>query len=104
MGIETHKPRKKRRYSEEMKKEVVKLSQRVGLSKASETTGVCRSSIALWKKRYLAAKGSVDSPEYQKLLKENKTLREEIEHLEIINDVLKKSHAIISKDHLKESL
>ena len=52
MGIETHKPRKKRRYSEEMKKEVVKLSQRVGLSKASETTGVCRSSIALWKKRY----------------------------------------------------
>ena len=31
MGIETHKPRKKHRYSEEMKKEVVKLSQRVGL-------------------------------------------------------------------------
>ena len=48
-------------------KELVKLSQRVSLRKASEATGVSRSSIALWKKRYLAAKGSVDSPEYQKL-------------------------------------
>ena len=104
MGTEVHKHHKKRRYSEEMKKEVVKLSQRVGLRKASEATGVSKSSIAIWKKQSLTTKGSVGSPEYQKLLKENKTLREQNEHLEIINDVLKKSHAIISKDHLKESL
>ena len=63
----------------------------LALAKLLKPQGYCRSSIALWKKRYLAAKGSVDSPEYQKLLKENKTLREEIEHLEIINDVLKKA-------------
>ena len=51
MGTETHKRGKKRRYSEETKKEVVKLSQRVGLSKASEATGVSKSSIAIWRKR-----------------------------------------------------
>ena len=90
MGTETHKRHKKRRYSEEMKKEVVKLSQKVGLSKASEATGVSRASIAIWRKQPLTAKAIASHPKYQRFLKKNKTLQSENERLEIINDVLKK--------------
>ena len=103
MGTQNNKNKKDRRqYSEEFKKEAVRLSDEKGTKAAAEELGIAQPTLSKWRKIYLDLKSPSNSedPSYQELLKENKKLKKEMEYLKDINKVLKKSTAIFSKDHL----
>ena len=105
MGTEKRKATTRRHYSEEMKKDVVKLSDKIGPTKASQETGISKASIAVWRKRYGSTKKAQRAYEAdESLRKRNKELEKENKYLRQINDVLKKSHAIMSKNHIGENL
>ena len=90
------KPRK--RYSKEFKDEAVKLAERVGFSKAGIELGVSSQSIRKWSEPSL--KGGMANSGQESLEAEIKRLRKENGYLKKINEVLKKSTAIFSSDHI----
>ena len=106
MGTEKRKVTTKRRhYSEEMKRDVVKLSDKIGPTKASQETGISKASIAVWRKRHRSTKKAQRAYEADEALKKRiKKLEKENKYLRQINDVLRESHAIMSKDHMGEDV
>lgn len=93
----------RRRYDEDFKKEAVRLSKEKGLKTTAQDLGICEPTLSRWRKRYLDPKSSPSdtAPSYDELLKENQRLKKEMGYFEDINEVLKKSTAIFSKDHLR---
>ena len=98
--------RKKQKYSAEFKQEAVELAEKVGSSEACKQLGIKSSTLYNWQAKARSQKGktvSKDKPSYEELEKEVRRLRKEIGYIEEINEVLKKSTAIFSKSHLKNS-
>ena len=100
------KPKSKRRiYSEEFKLEAVRLSQEKNVKEAAQELGIAQPTLSKWRKAILdpKAKPNAKSLSYEELLARNKKLEKEMGYLKDINDVLKKSTAIFSKDHWGDS-
>ena len=93
-----------KQYSEEFKIEAVKLAEKIGINKAAAETNVASKSIKNWIKKLSPEsldKVSASSKSVRELEAENRRLKKEIEWLGQINEVLKKSTAIFSRDHIK---
>lgn len=85
-------------YTREFKSEAIDLANRKGPSEASRQLGVSISNIQRWQLQ--SKKKTTPTPVSEvNLEKENRKLRQEIEYLRKINEVLKKSTAIFSQDH-----
>lgn len=103
MGTDKNETKKKaRQYSDEFKEEAVKLSQNIGVKAAALELGIHAPMLSNWRQKILNPKSpkSKDELSYAELLKENKKLKKELGWMQDINEVLKKSTAIFSNDHL----
>lgn len=100
---DTKSKKLRRQYDEDFKKEAVRLSKENGVKSTAQDLGICEPTLSKWRKKYLDPKSSPSetAPSYEDLLKENQKLKKEMGYLEDINEVLKKSTAIFSKDHLR---
>lgn len=94
------KPSKPRRYSEDFKREAIDLAEKIGISKASKELGISYATLKSWISRQMPKGSDKNAPTYEELLKENRRLSKEMEYLEKINSVLKKSTAIFSKSEM----
>lgn len=96
---------KRRIYSDEFKLEAVRLSQKKSVKEAAEELGIAQPTLSKWRKSILdpKAKPNSKSLSYEELLKSHQKLEKEMGYLKDINDVLKKSTAIFSKDHWGDS-
>ena len=92
----------RKRYTKEFKLEAIKLVESIGIAKASSELGVTPKSLRTWAESESSILTSKSNPkdkvaeleaELRKVKKENRNLKQ-------INDVLKKSTAIFSKDQL----
>lgn len=86
--------------SEEYKSEAVELANKIGFSKAAKELGINPNNITRWRDRPTGGEAE-RIKSMRDLEKENAKLRKEIGYLKIINDVLKKSTAILSQDQIK---
>lgn len=93
------KLRKNRVYSPEFKKEAVELAKELGSAETSRKLGVPLSNIDKWRAGLQMKMAA--SPEAKEYLQENKRLKRELEQSHAIIEVLKKTAAIFSKDHLQ---
>ena len=93
----------RRQYGEDFKKEAVRLSKEKGVKAAAQDLGICEPTLSKWRKKYLdpMSSPSEDGPTYEELEREVKKLRKEMGYLKDINEVLKKSTAIFSNDHIR---
>lgn len=96
---------KNKKYSEEFKREAVARSKAVGPAKTCEELGIVSSLLYSWKKKYDddTLVKDLKKPSYAELEKENRRLKKELGYMDEINKVLKKSTAIFSSDHIKNS-
>ena len=97
--------RKNKKYSEEFKLEAVARSKAVGPTKTCEELGIAASLLYSWKNKYDEETIAKDpkKPSYNDLEMEVRRLKKELGYMEEINKVLKKSTAIFSSDHIKNS-
>lgn len=99
--------KERRVYSLEFKTEAVELANSKGFKKAGEDLGVHPTTIRNWAQKLqkgpknISTKSSAKS--YEELEKELKRVKRELQYMEEINRVLKKSTAIFSLDQLKNS-
>lgn len=98
---------KPRTYSEEYKKEAVKLSKEIGANKASEELNIPYGTLYDWIKKErkgMIETGEARTPsetmslaeEIQKLRKENKEQAKEIKRLTELNDFLEEASAFFA--------
>lgn len=91
---------KKKKYTENFKKEAMALAKRLGsASQAAHQLGVHSTTISLWMRKAgdefkSVAPGINESMELERLRKENADLK-------MANEILKKAAAFFSQDHLK---
>ena len=97
MKSETKK-RKNRVYTPEFKKEVVAMAKELGSAETSKKLDVPLSNIDKWKNGHSMKLTS--TPELKELQDENKRLKRQHEQDLAVIEVLKKTAAIFSKDHL----
>lgn len=88
-----------RTYSNEFKIEAVKLMKEIGASQASKDLGVTQSLLYCWKSKFEGHQPS-DKLSYEDLVKQNQKLKKEMAYVNKINDVLKKSLGIFTKDQI----
>jgi len=86
-------------HTEEYRSEAVELAKREGPAKAAKELGINPATLRRWQ----AERKKPNKASDVDLLKENIRLRKELEYVLKINEVLKKSHGIFAKDHLKNS-
>ena len=91
----------RKKYTLEFKQEAVKLAEKVGFAKAGADLGVHEDNIRRWAKALKASKNG-KGPSNASVDAENRRLRKEIGYLKKINEVLKKSTAILSIDHMSD--
>ena len=92
----------RRKFSKEYKSEAFEFANKIGYSKAARELGINVNNITRW--RDLPTGQEAERLKSMRdLEKENAELRKEIGYLKIINDVLKKSTAILSQDQIKNS-
>ncbi len=94
----------RKNYSTEFKAEAVELSKKVGNSKAAADLDVAEDTLRRWVKLSSVAPDKATEVRLAADIEaENRKLKKEIEYLRKINDVLKKSTAIFSKDLIGDS-
>lgn len=95
---------KKRTYTDEFKKEAVKLAEKLGsIAEAARQLGVKDNVIHNWKAKFNPAAKSTSKKEEVLTAEseENKRLKKENEELKKVNYILKRAAAFFSQDHLK---
>ena len=90
--------RGKRSYSAEFKAEAINIADEIGVSKAANKVGISYQTLKNWIDIKAKIPGKDGRPSYTDLERENKRLKRELGYMDKINDVLKKSTAILSKD------
>jgi transposase len=96
---------KPRVYTEEFKRDAVKLAERLdSIARAAEQLGTSSVNIYEWKKKFgveVSTKsipaGDIAAAEREELLR----LRKEVSDLKKVNHILKAAAAFFSQDHLK---
>lgn len=86
---------KKRRYSKEFKQDAVNLANSIGVTKAATELGISAVNIGKWKRLLSPEKSHFNNNELEK---ENRRLKKELMYMKKINEVLKKSTAILSQE------
>ena len=94
------KPRKK--YTLEFKQEAVQLAERIGVAKTAKELGLSYDNVNRWRKMgdLNSEKNNSTNASRAALEKELNKLRRENGYLKKINEVLKKSTAIFSNEHM----
>ena len=90
-----------RRFSEEFKLEAINFAKEVGAAKAAKELGVGYSTLKKWQLDGKSKKPSSETASYEDLVKEIRKLKKELCYMNKINEVLKKSTAIFSKDQME---
>lgn len=92
----------KRQYTEEFKKQAVKLAVELGnITEAARQLGTNDGVIHAWMKKYnVVASGKDKRVEFSES-EEIRRLKKENEELKKINHILKRAAAFFSQDHLK---
>ena len=92
----------KKFYTPEFKAEAVALCKKVGVTKASQDLQVSLASLDRWRRDSdgVDTNSGASKLSYEALEKENQRLKKELQYIEEINKVLKKSTAIFSSSHL----
>ena len=97
---------KKRRFSEEFKRDAVSLIHQEGytLKAASERLGIHESVLGKWKRRLTASSDTTEQPpladDSSAVQAELRRLRAENRRLQLERDILKKATAFFAKDSL----
>jgi transposase len=91
-----------KRYSKEFREEALKLSDDIGVKKASEQLNVVYGTLTDWRKKRAkkAADPKVEMTE-EEYRKENERLRKEIAEINRANDILKDALGFFAKDRKK---
>ena len=94
--------RKRKHYSQEFKIEAVKLAEDEGVAKAAADLGVAKKSIQNWMNGISMGERSQkpSKPTIAELEAELRKVKKENKNLKTINEILKKSTAIFSKDQI----
>lgn len=83
---------KRRRYSEEYKRDAVKLAQELGSApKAAKQLGINLQSLYNWEKKFAQEECAGDVQASASLLAENRALRKKLKEAEMERDLLKKT-------------
>ena len=92
----------KRSFNKEFKLEAIELAKKIGNSQAARELDLHESSIRTWKRKFEGPfpKNIKEKVTYSDLEKEVKKLKKELNYLNEINKILKKSHGILSQDHM----
>ncbi len=96
----------KKSYTDEFKREAVARGKAIGPTKACEELGIAPSLLYGWRNKFSndrSSEKSTKKPSYDELETEVKRLKKELGYMDEINKVLKKSTAIFSSDHIKNS-
>jgi transposase len=97
--VKNQKPKRAyRSYTPAFKKEAVAMAKEIGSSETARKLGIPLANIDKWKSGHSMKLAS--SPEQKELQDEIKKLKRQLEQAEAINEILKKTAAIFSKDHL----
>lgn len=91
-----------RRFSEDFKQEAINFAKEVGAKKAAGELGVGYSTLKKWQLESKAKKSTPENASYEDLVKEIRKLKKELGYMNKINEVLKKSTAIFSKDQMED--
>ena len=92
-----------KRYSEEFKREAVRLVsvEKYSFNAASAATGVSENSLREWHARLVPPPASCgEEASLQELREENKRLRQQLRRAELERENLKKSHGVFAKESL----
>ncbi len=92
--------RKHKHYNKEFKIEAVKLAETVGVMKAAAELGVAKKSIQNWINGIYMGGAQCKKSKMAEMEAELRRIKKENKNLKLINDVLKKSTAIFSKDQI----
>ena len=93
------KPKRKYRvYTAEFKKEVVAMAKELGSAETSRKLNVPVANIDKWKSGHSMKMAT--TPEHKELQDEIKKLKRQLDQSEAVIEVLKKTAAIFSKEHL----
>jgi len=88
-------------YTEEFKVEALNLVKAIGITKASAELGVTAKTLRTWSdSKSTNPTKSSKNIQVAELEAELRRAKKEIKNLKLINDVLKKSTAIFSKDQI----
>lgn len=94
-----------RNYSDEFKKEAVRLLETSGKTKAaiSRELGIPNGLLGRWQRRFQVNEetDTLELSETEKLRVELRAMKRELEITRMERDILKKTVAIFSKDHQK---
>ncbi len=90
-----------RQYSKEFKKQALKLSDEIGLKKASEQLGVNYGTLSGWRKARKRNKSLSPDPDTSPLTEREKQLMKENQELKEANDILKDALGFFAKDRKK---
>lgn len=89
---------KRKKYSNEFKQDAVNLAKSIGLTQAATNLGVHVTTLSSWKKQTGLNSENPEKQSYSSMQKEIKKLKKKLMYAEKINEVLKKSTAILSAD------
>jgi len=89
------------RYSKEFKEQVLKLSDEIGIKKASEQLGVLYGTIAHWRKNRTKKNNPVTIENTSPLTEREKQLMKENQELKDANEILKDALGFFAKDRKK---
>jgi len=90
-----------RQYSKKFKEQALKLSDEIGLKKASEQLGVNYGTLADWRKTRKKKNGEKSAPETSPLTEREKLLLKENQELKEANEILKDALGFFAKDRKK---
>jgi transposase len=87
------KKQRRKRYSDELKKKAVLMSEQEGVTAAqvADELGVSAAQISQWRKQLLTKDDIEDATKKLNALDENRRLREELRTLKMENEILKKA-------------
>ena len=91
-----------KRYTEEFKKEALKLADSIGPTKACSELGVDPETLRAWSKGPTTPSSKAEASTISSLQAELRQAKEENRRLRLVNDVLKKSTAIFAKDQMED--
>jgi transposase len=89
------------RYSKEFKEQVLKLSDEIGIKKASEQLGVVYGTIADWRKNRNRNNKPVYTDNLTPLTEREKQLMKELQEVKNANEILKDALGFFAKDRKK---
>ncbi len=88
----------RRSYTEEFKKDAVKLALELdSTAKAAKQLGISETNIHTWKEKYQLKDNQITTSESEEI----KRLKKENEQLKKVNNILSRAAAFFSQDHLK---